>query len=113
MENLTLTDYMLIEIGCNICNVMPFEVTSDSNDKKIVNARYLCYWLLYKYTDLSYRDIALLFDLTDSSIAEGINKVKSNLIFKNTKEQGKLTKLATMSSEIVSIIIKQKQHELD
>lgn len=113
MENLTLTDYMLIEIGCSVCGVSAGELTTKCKKQRFVDARFICFWLLYKYTDLSYRDIALLFDLTDSSIAEGVNKVKSNLIFKNTKEQGKLTKLATMSSEIVSTIIKQNKHGMD
>ena len=113
MERIELEDYMLIEIGCSVCGVSASELTTKCKKQRFVDARFICFWLLYKYTDLSYRDIAHLFDLTDSSIAEGINKVKSRLVFKNTKEQTKLTKLAVMAGEIVSIIIKQKQHELD
>ena len=113
MENLTITDHMLIEIGCNICNVMPFEVTSDSNDKKIVNARYLCYWLLYKYTALTYKDIGLLFNKSERMVSLGVSKIKSNLIFKDAEERTKLTELALMAGEIVSTIIKQNKHGID
>ena len=113
MERIELKDYLLIEIGCSVCGVSASEITSKCRKQRLVDARFICFWLLYKYTDLSYGSIAELFGFGDTSVADGINKVKSNLVFKNTKQQTKLTKLATMASEIVSIIIKKKQHELD
>ena len=113
MDCFEIKDYMLIHIGCSVCGITAGEITSKCRKQKFVDARFICFWLLYKYTELTYNDIGLIFDISDSSVSAGVGRVRSELIYDNKNNNSKLSKYAVMAGEIVSIIIKQKQHELD
>lgn len=94
-----MKDYQLIEIACNVSGVGVDRIASKSREQDIVDARYLAFALLHKYTRLTLERIGMLFNVKKTSVAHGIESVAIAL---------EIYQLAGVESNLTKICLKSK-----
>ena len=94
-----MQDYQLIEIACKVSGVSIKDIASDSRKQDFVDARWLAFSLLHKYTRLTDEEIGQLFDRDKLAVAYGINQVIKAL---------ELYKFIGITSNLTRICLKSK-----
>ena len=58
------------------------DLQSESRTKRVADARQLAYFLMREHTEMSYPDIALVFNRDHATVMKGVKVVQEKDIFK-------------------------------
>ena len=108
-----MKDYQLIEIACKVSGISIKDIASTSRVQEIMDARFLAFALLHKYTRLTDERIGMLFNVKDKSVYYGIQKVKTALdIYQIAGITSNLTKICLKSKELTTKLIQYENYHM-